>query len=58
MIQPTRELIRKYLPKGAKIKKASGDHWSCADSSKARRMLGFKPRHVWQDHLKKSAKLD
>ncbi len=52
MTQPTLELIRKYLPKGAKIKKVSGTHWSCVDSAKARRMLGFKPKHVWQDYLK------
>jgi nucleoside-diphosphate-sugar epimerase len=52
MIQPTLELVRKYLPKGAKIKKVSGTHWSCVDSSKARRMLGFKPEHLWQDYLK------
>ena len=51
MIQPTLELVKKYLPKGAKIKKAAGTHWSCVDSSKARRMLGFKPGHVWQDYL-------
>jgi nucleoside-diphosphate-sugar epimerase len=52
MIQSTFELVRKYLPKGAKIRKASGTHWSCVDSAKARRMLGFKPEHVWQDYLK------
>jgi nucleoside-diphosphate-sugar epimerase len=51
MIQPTLELIKKYLPKGAKIKKVSGTHWSAVDSTKARRMLGFKPQHVWQDYL-------
>jgi nucleoside-diphosphate-sugar epimerase len=51
MIQPTMELIKKYLPHGAKIKKASGTHWSCVDSAKARRMLGFKPQHLWQDYL-------
>ena len=51
MIQPSLELIRKYLPRGAKIRKAAGTHWSCVDSSKARRMLGFQPRHVWQDYL-------
>jgi nucleoside-diphosphate-sugar epimerase len=51
MIQPTLELIKKYLPKGAKIKKISGTHWSAVDSTKARRMLGFKPQHVWQDYL-------
>ncbi|MDH3444088.1 MAG: NAD(P)-dependent oxidoreductase [Deltaproteobacteria bacterium] len=52
MIQPTRELVMKYLPKGAKIKKVSGTHWSCVDSAKARRMLGFEPKHSWQDYLK------
>ena len=51
MIQPTLELVKKYLPKGAKIKKVSGTHWSAVDSAKARRMLGFKPQHVWQDYL-------
>jgi nucleoside-diphosphate-sugar epimerase len=51
MIQPSLELIKKYLPKGAKIRKAAGTHWSCVDSSKARRMLGFKPEHLWQDYL-------
>jgi nucleoside-diphosphate-sugar epimerase len=51
MIQPTLELVRKYLPKGAKIKNVAGTHWSCVDSAKARRMLGFKPEHVWQDYL-------
>jgi nucleoside-diphosphate-sugar epimerase len=52
MIQPTLELVKKYLPKGAKIKKIAGTHWSCVASGKARRMLGFKPEHVWQNHLK------
>ena len=51
MIQPTLELVKKYLPKGAKIKKAAGTHWSCVDASKARRMLGFKAEHLWQDYL-------
>jgi len=52
MTQPTLELIRKYLPQGAKIKQVSGTHWSCVDSAKAQRILGFKPSHVWQDYLK------
>jgi nucleoside-diphosphate-sugar epimerase len=51
MIQPTLELVKKYLPKGARIRKASGTHWSCVDSGKARRVLGFKPQHLWQDRL-------
>jgi nucleoside-diphosphate-sugar epimerase len=52
MIQPTLELVKKYLPKGAKLNGASGTHWSCVDSSKARRMLGFKSQHLWQSYLK------
>jgi nucleoside-diphosphate-sugar epimerase len=51
MIQPSLELVKKYLPKGARIKNVAGTHWSCVDSSKARRILGFQPRHVWQDYL-------
>jgi nucleoside-diphosphate-sugar epimerase len=52
MIQPTLELVGKYLPRGAKIRKVSGTHWSCVDAAKARRMLGFKPKHIWQSYLK------
>jgi hypothetical protein len=52
MIQPTLSLVKEYLPRGAKIKKVSGSHWSCVDSAKARRVLGFKPQHVWQNYLK------
>jgi nucleoside-diphosphate-sugar epimerase len=51
MIQPSLELVKKYLPKGARIKNVAGTHWSCVDSSKARRMLGFQSRHIWQDYL-------
>ena len=54
MIQPTLELVGKYLPRGAKIRKVSGTHWSCVDSAKARRVLGFKPKHIWQDYLKEN----
>jgi len=57
MIQPTLELIKAYLPKGAKVKKLSGSHWSCVDSAKARRMLGFEPQHGWQDYLKEGETL-
>jgi nucleoside-diphosphate-sugar epimerase len=52
MIQPTLELVKKYLPKGATIKKTAVTHWSCVDSSKARHRLGFKPLHAWQNYLK------
>lgn len=52
MIQPTAELVKKYLPRGVKIKKVAGTHWSTVDSTKARRVLGFAPQHVWQDYLR------
>jgi nucleoside-diphosphate-sugar epimerase len=51
MIQPTMALVKEYLPRGARIKKVSGTHWSCVDSAKARRILVFKPQHVWQNYL-------
>jgi nucleoside-diphosphate-sugar epimerase len=51
MIQPTLELVSRYLPSGAKIKETSGTHWSCVDSAKAQRVLNFKPKHVWQHYL-------
>jgi len=57
MIQPTLELVQKYLPKGAKIRKTPGTHWSCVDSAKARRMLCFNPQHLWQDYLKEGKSL-
>ena len=57
MIQPTLELVKKYLPRGGKIKKVAGTHWSCVDSSKARRLLGFKPEHIWQGYLTEAEKL-
>jgi nucleoside-diphosphate-sugar epimerase len=51
MIQPTVDLVTNYLPAGAKIKSVAGTHWSCVDSSKAHRVLGFEPRHLWQNYL-------
>jgi nucleoside-diphosphate-sugar epimerase len=51
MIQPTAELIKSYLPKGAKIRRTRGIHWSCVDSTKAARILGFKAQHLWQNYV-------
>jgi nucleoside-diphosphate-sugar epimerase len=56
MIQPTLRLVKQFLPKSVKIRKVSGTHWSCVDSAKARRVLKFKPEHVWQNYLKVSSK--
>ncbi len=52
MIQPTMELVHKFLPRGVEIRKVSGTHWSCVDAAKARRILGFKPEHIWQNYIK------
>lgn len=51
MIQPMRDLVAEYLPKGAKIREAAGEHWSGVDSRKAQTLLGFHPRHIWQNYL-------
>jgi nucleoside-diphosphate-sugar epimerase len=51
MIQPMRDLVAKYLPQGAEIRNVSGEHWSGVDSTKAHKLLGFRPGHVWQDYL-------
>lgn len=51
MIQPMRDLVAEYLPKGAKIREFAGEHWSGVDSSKAQTLLGFHPRHIWQNYL-------
>ena len=51
MTQPTLDLIEEFLPKGAVIKKTSGKHWSCVDSTKAKNVLGFTANHVWQKYL-------
>jgi nucleoside-diphosphate-sugar epimerase len=51
MIQPMRDLVAKYLPQGAEIRNVGGEHWSGVDSTKAHKLLGFRPGHVWQDYL-------
>jgi nucleoside-diphosphate-sugar epimerase len=51
MTQPTFDLVKEFLPKGAKIKKPAEKHWSCLDSTKAGKILGFTANHVWQKYL-------
>jgi nucleoside-diphosphate-sugar epimerase len=52
MIQPMRDLVLAYLPKGATIRESTGEHWSGVDSNKAQTLLDFRPKHIWQDYLK------
>jgi len=49
----TNELIRKYLPEVKKVKEGRKGNWSCVDSAKAEKMLGFRARHTWEKHLGK-----
>lgn len=51
MKQPTLDLVTEFLPPGARIKECSDKHWSCVDSTKAAKMLGFTAQHVWQNYL-------
>jgi|HubBroStandDraft_1064217.scaffolds.fasta_scaffold60134_1 nucleoside-diphosphate-sugar epimerase len=43
---PTDELLRRYLPGVPCHRTHSAENWAGYDSSKAARMLGFKPRYV------------
>ena len=54
MKQPTIELVREFLPPGARIKEFPNEHWSCVDSTKAATLLGFSAQHVWRQYLGKS----
>jgi len=47
---PTSDLVDKYLPE-TKIKDGMSGCWSGLDSSKARSLLGYKDRHVWEDYI-------
>jgi nucleoside-diphosphate-sugar epimerase len=58
MVQPTLELIETYLPPGATIQSSQDTHWSCVDSGKAGRLLGFKPEHLWQHYLEEGQSFD
>jgi nucleoside-diphosphate-sugar epimerase len=50
--EPTDELLSRYFPG---VKKARADlrgNWSGVDSRKARELLGFQARHVWENYLR------
>jgi nucleoside-diphosphate-sugar epimerase len=51
MKQPTLDLVKEFLPQGARIKECRNKNWSCVDSTKAAKMLGFTAQHVWQNYL-------
>lgn len=49
--EPTAELIQKYLP-GTRIKGGFSGAWGGLDCSRAKSILGFRARYVWQEYLR------
>ena len=47
---PTTELAERYLP-GTNVKYGVKGCWSGLDTSKARDMLGYTDKHVWEDYI-------
>ena len=52
MREPTEELIKKHLGGRIPTKPSLTGNWSAVSSAKAKRLLGFKARHVWEQYLK------
>ncbi|HKA32559.1 MAG TPA: NAD(P)-dependent oxidoreductase [Candidatus Binatia bacterium] len=50
--EPTDELLRRYFPGVKKARVALGGNWSGVDSTRAREVLGFQARHVWEKYLR------
>ncbi len=49
--EPTDELLRRYFPGVKKSQPQLKGNWSGVDSAKARELLGFQARHVWENYL-------
>jgi nucleoside-diphosphate-sugar epimerase len=49
--EPTDDLMRRYLPDVKKARPELTGNWSGVDSTKARELLGFHARHVWENYL-------
>ena len=49
--EPTDDLMRRYLPGMKKSQPYLKGNWSGVDSTKARDLLGFQARHVWENYL-------
>ncbi len=50
--EPTRELIRRFFPQLADLRRSGDDNWSGVDSSRAEKELGFRCLHVWEKYLR------
>ena len=49
---PTSELLEKYYPLVRKVSADLTGNWSCEDSGKAMKLLGYKPMHRWEDEIR------
>ena len=50
MTRPTRELMAEVYP-DVPYRPTGGDHDSLLSSDKARRLLGYEPKHSWREHV-------
>ncbi|MGH7770172.1 MAG: NAD-dependent epimerase/dehydratase family protein [Candidatus Binatia bacterium] len=48
---PTDDLMRRYFPGVKKARPELTGNWSGVDSTRARKLLGFEAKHVWENHL-------
>lgn len=52
MSKPTGELVKRYLGIRIPTKAGLSGNWSGVDSTKARKLLGFRAQHAWENYLK------
>ena len=50
MSRPNAELIAEVFP-GVPVTGEIGEHDTLLSIAKARRVLGYEPRHSWRDHV-------
>ncbi len=50
MSRPNSELVAEVFPH-VEVRRALGEHDSLFSTDKARRLLGYSPRHSWRDHV-------
>lgn len=50
MSRSTAELAAARFP-GVEVRRELGEHEALLSIDKARRVLGYEPRHSWRDHL-------
>lgn len=54
MREPTDVLMKKYLGKSVSKKSRLAGNWSGVNATKARRLIGFKAEHEWENYLEEN----